>query len=242
MNVPRPYFSVVLLCYRSEGAMPSYVEELKACLSELNIDWEIILVGNYTAGSNDRTPQIARDIASQDSRIKALTKEKEGMMGWDMKCGFENVSGKVIAVTDGDGQFPLADVGRVYKKLLAEDLDMVKTFRAKRGDGWYRSTLSAMYNFIFKVFFPGFSCRDVNSKPKVFKADALRKMDLSSEDWFIDAEIMIKARRLKLKFAEIPTQFTKLDSRGSFVKPGAIIEFIVNMILFRLREFRFLFK
>ena len=67
-------------------------------------------------------------------------------------------------------------------------------------------------------------------------------MDLISDDWFIDAEIMIQVRRLKFNFSEISTQFTKLDSRTSFVKPGAIIEFIVNMILFRIREFRFLFK
>jgi glycosyltransferase involved in cell wall biosynthesis len=234
--------SVVLLCYRSEDALPSYVKELEACLTKLNIDWEIILVGNYISGSNDRTPDIAREIASQDSRIKALAKEKEGMMGWDMKSGFESASGKAIAVTDGDGQFPLDDVGRVYQELITGNLDLVKTYRIKRGDGWYRKILSSVYNFILIIFFPGLSCRDVNSKPKIFRADVLHKMDLISEDWFIDAEIMIKARRLNLKFAEISTEFTKLDSRGSFVNPSAIIEFIVNIILFRLREFRFLFR
>ena len=65
-------------------------------------------------------------------------------------------------------------------------------------------------------------------------------MDLKSDDWFIDAEIMILARRLKLRFTEIPTQFTELSSRRSFVKPMVTIEFIVNMILFRLREPRFI--
>mgnify|MGYP005640501645 CR=1 FL=1 len=242
MTTIKPNLSVVLLCYRSEDAILSYVEELKTCLTELNIEWEIILIGNYIAGSNDRTPEIAKTIAAQDPRINALTKEKKGMMGWDMKSGFESVSGKVIAVTDGDGQFPLADVGRVYRKLIDEDLDMVKTYRDKRCDGLYRRILSAIYNFIFSIFFPGFPCRDVNSKPKIFKADVLRKFDLLSEDWFIDAEIIIKARRLNIKFAELPTQFKKLDSRGSFVKPSAIIEFIVNMVLFRLREYRYLFK
>jgi glycosyltransferase involved in cell wall biosynthesis len=238
----KPDLSVVLLCYRSEDAIPFYVEELKTCLTKLNIEWEIILVGNYIAGSNDRTPSIAKEIATQDPRIKALTKEKKGMMGWDMKCGFENCFGKIIAVTDGDGQFPLDDIGRVFRKLVDEDLDMVKTYRIKRGDGWYRKTLSTVYNIIFHIFFPGVSCHDVNSKPKIFKADVLRKLDLLSEDWFIDAEIIIKARRFNIKFAEIPTQFKELDSRGSFVKPGAIIEFIMNMILFRLREFRYFFK
>ena len=157
MTTIKPNLSVVLLCYRSEDAILSYVEELKTCLTELNIEWEIILIGNYIAGSNDRTPEIAKTIAAQDPRINALTKEKKGMMGWDMKSGFESVSGKVIAVTDGDGQFPLADVGRVYRKLIDEDLDMVKTYRDKRCDGLYRRILSAIYNFIFRIFNFGIS-------------------------------------------------------------------------------------
>jgi glycosyltransferase involved in cell wall biosynthesis len=238
----KPNLSVVLLCYRSEEAILSYVEDLKTCLTELDIEWEIILVANYIAGSNDRTPEIVKDIAKKDSRIKALAKEKKGMMGWDMKCGLENATGEIIAVTDGDGQFPMVDIARVYKKLIDEDMDVVKTYRFKRHDGWYRTTLSDTYNFIINIIFPKLSCHDVNSKPKILRAEALHKMDLLSDDWFIDAEIMIQTRRLKLKFAEISTQFEKLDSRKSFVKPGAIIEFIVNIILFRLREFRFLFK
>jgi len=242
MGATKPDLSVILLCYRSEDAISAYVEDLKSCLNELNIDWEIILVGNYVAGVNDRTPEIVRKIASQNERIVALTKEKQGMMGWDMKCGFEAASGQTIAVTDGDGQFPLADIGRVYKKLIDDDLDMVKAYRIKRSDGLYRRILSSIYNLIFNLFFPGFSCHDVNSKPKIFKTSVLRQMDLLSDDWFIDAEIMIQTRRLKLNFAEISTQFTRLDLRKSFVKPSAIIEFIINMIVYRIREFRFLLK
>ena len=131
MTTDKPDLSVVLLCYRSENAIPSYVEELILCLNELKIDWEIILVANYIAGSNDPSPEIARNIANHDSRIKAITQEKAGMMGWDMKSGFQVASGKVIAVTDGDGQFPLSDVGKIYTKLIDENLDMAKTYRIK---------------------------------------------------------------------------------------------------------------
>ncbi len=240
--VDRPDLSVVLLCYRSENALIPHVEELKTHLLELNITWEIILVGNYDIGSNDKTPEIVRDLANQDSRLIALTKIKEGMMGWDMKAGLEHASGKVVAVNDGDGQFPSIDIGRLYKKLIDEDLDIVKTYRSKRDDGFYRFTLSTGYNFIMNIFFPKLSCRDINSKPKIFKAEAIKQMELISDDWFIDAEIMIQANRLNLKFAEIPTQFEKLSARKSLVKPIAILEFLVNIFLFRLREWGLILK
>ena len=50
-------------------------------------------------------------------------------------------------------------------------------------------------------------------------------MDLKSDGWFIDAEIMIQARRLRLKTGEIETVFHSIDSRPYFVKPLSILEF-----------------
>jgi hypothetical protein len=41
-------------------------------------------------------------------------------MGWDMKRGLEAATGRAVAITDGDGQFPLKDIGRVYKELIDE--------------------------------------------------------------------------------------------------------------------------
>ncbi len=242
MVANKPDISVVLLCYRSEEGIWEFVEVLKRSLEKLAVLWELILVGNYIEGSSDQTPEIARKIASQDSRIKAITKVKQGMMGWDMRSGLEVASGRTIAVLDGDGQFPLEDIVRVYEELRSGDLDLVKTYREVRSDGIYRRLISGVYNSLFKVLFPGLRCRDINSKPKIFTEETLKKMELKSNDWFIDAEIMIQVRRLDLRFSEIPTQFMKLSSRTSFIKPAAILEFISNLILFRLREFRFWFK
>ena len=62
-------------------------------------------------------------------------------------------------------------------------------------------------------------------------------MNLESNGWFIDAEIMILARRLSLKIGEIETVFHSLDSRPSFVKPLSILEFLFNLFIYRIREF-----
>ena len=54
---------------------------------------------------------------------------------------------------------------------------------------------------------------------------------------FIDAEIMINARRLKCKIEEFPIIFYDIDERSSFVKFGAVFEFIINLIKYRIKEF-----
>ena len=56
---------------------------------------------------------------------------------------------------DGDGQMLFEDVILVYRKLRDDNLDFVKTFRAKRGDGFYRKTIYVAYNIIFNSLFPG---------------------------------------------------------------------------------------
>jgi glycosyltransferase involved in cell wall biosynthesis len=231
-----PNISVVLLCYRSGEEVRGFVERLQDSLEQFEKNWEIILVGNYLPGISDPTPEVVNEIASNHPRIKAVVLEKKGMMGWDMRSGLRAATGKNVAVIDGDGQMPLEDVARVYKSLIEGDYDMVKTYRVGRKDGYYRKFLSFFFNIVFRVLFPGSNLRDVNSKPKILKREYLDKMDLKSDDWFADAEIMIIARRLEMKVLEVPTTFNKIFSRPSFVKPWAVFEFLMNLLAYRIKE------
>ncbi|MZH02081.1 MAG: glycosyltransferase family 2 protein [Nitrospinae bacterium] len=229
-----PSISVVILAYRSGEGIHNFVESMVRSLDKNVPNWEIILVGNHFVDDGDPTPCIVTEIAQSHPGIRSVTRIKKGMMGWDMKSGLEAATGKTIAVIDGDGQMPFEDVVHVYKKLKDEGLDLVKTFRTKRCDGLYRKTISVVYNFIFNVLFPGLNCRDVNSKPKIMTREVYNRMCLSSNGWFIDAEIMILARKMKLKIGEIPTVFLPLNYRPSFVKLRSIWEFSVNLIWYRL--------
>ena len=232
-----PDISVVVLAYRSASTIEGFVTSLVTSLEEEKIDWEIILVGNYFEGTGDQTPEMVQRISDRNPRIKTVVKVKEGMMGWDMKSGLQAATGKKLAVIDGDGQMPCTDVIRVHNLMIKKGYDLVKTVRIKRSDGWYRMSISTVYNLLFKVMFPGINAWDINSKPKIITRELNQKMNLESNGWFIDAEIMIIARRLKIGIGEIETTFHSIDSRPSFVKPLAILEFLVNLIWYRIKEF-----
>ncbi len=232
-----PEISVVVLAYRSAGTIESFVDSLVNSLEQENLLWEIVLVGNYFEGIGDQTPNVVRKIAARDLRIKAVAEIKKGMMGWDMKTGLQAATGKTMAVIDGDGQMPSGDVIRVYQLMKEKGLDLAKTYRAQRDDGSYRRLISIIYNIIFKILFPGVNAWDMNSKPKVMTKEFYEKINLESNGWFIDAEIMILARRLDAKIGEIETVFHSMDSRPSFVKPLSILEFLGNLIWYRIKEF-----
>ena len=232
-----PDISIVVLAYRSSEKITDFVDSLVDSMENEKLLWEIILVGNYFEGIGDQTPEVVKNVASKDPRIKAVVEIKEGMMGWDMKTGLQVATGKTLAVIDGDGQMPADDVIRVYHLMKENGLDLAKTYRAKRNDGSYRKLISLVYNFIFKILFPGLNVWDINSKPKIMTRDFFEKIELNSNGWFIDAEIMILARRLYAKIGEIDTVFHDIDSRPSFVKPLSILEFLGNLLWYRLKEF-----
>ena len=75
--------------------------------------------------------------------------------------------------------------------------------------------------------------KDINSKPKVFTRAAYERFDLRSDDWFIDAEIMIQASNLELKVGEVPTYFRASEREGgSFINLFTFLEFLKNLIRF----------
>ena len=239
MNDPAPSLSLVILCYRSEEYARVFVERTLATLENSRIEsFELILVGNYVEGSDDHTPEIVRDLAAGNPRIRYCAEPKRGWMGWDMRKGFEIARGDYIGVIDGDGQMPTADVPALYQLIRLGGYDVVKTFRLTRGDGLWRRFVSNLNNKCFHLLFPGLSARDMNSKPKIFTREAYRKMTLESDAWFIDAEIMIQARRFRMRIGEIPTGFLGLSGRRSFVGFRAILEFLRDLIRYRVSEWR----
>jgi glycosyltransferase involved in cell wall biosynthesis len=230
--VTEPHFSLVVLCYRSGQNIIPFVERLQRTLSRCNFSWELVLVGNYVEGSDDETPQVVKKLAERSENIRTVIRPKEGMMGWDMRMGLDAARGTYIGVIDGDGQFPPESIIACLLKCELEDLDLTKTYRVIRDDGLYRRLISAVYNAIFSLLF-GFKVRDINSKPKIIRRDKYELLHLESDDWFADAEIIIRDRELGLKIGETPVHFKSNDNRGSFVKPKAILEFSSNLLKYR---------
>jgi glycosyltransferase involved in cell wall biosynthesis len=230
-------FSIAVLCYRAEEEIIPFVENLHKIMSLFRFEWELILVANFWRGSNDRTPEICQQLAKRLPYVRVLSEPKQGAMGWDMRRGLDACRGKYIGVIDGDGQFPVEAIFSCFAKIKSDDFDLVKTYRVQRRDSLYRRLISTVYNWLFHLFFRGSGrLRDVNSKPKIMTREAYGKMVLQSNEWFTDAEIILSCIDLNLRIHEIPVEFHSLGSRKSFVKPGAILGFLKDMIDYRFRS------
>lgn len=225
--------SLVIPCYNEEETIENVTIGLINELTDANINFELILVDN---GSYDNTAKVLDRLENRYSSIKVITVNTNEGYGWGVINGLKNCSGNYIGFLHADGQTTPKDVINIYKKLKFEDLDICKGKRIMRHDGLFRLFLSKSYNILFRVFCSS-TTDDVNGPPKLIKYDSYKKLNIVSKDWFIDAEIMIKAESMDFKIGEVPVEFKKREKGKSKVRMTTIFEFLGNIINYRLRGF-----
>ena len=77
--------------------------------------------------------------------------------------------------------------------------------------------------------------KDLNSKPKVIKKEVIQCLNLKSNGWTIDAEIMLQVMKRKFEVKQLPTNFLgQPGGRNSFVGYKAIFEFLIFLLKQRL--------
>jgi len=237
--VRMPGFSIVIPLYNEEECIESSAADI---VRELNLEflgnYELILVAN---GSQDRTGEICDKLAKRYPEIRTVHALENLGYGGGIVAGLETAVGDYIGFTCGDGQIAPQDLAKVMRELEQGTHDMVKPIRIFRGDGLIREILSRVYNVTFRWLF-NTSSQDINAMPKLMKRDVYRSLNLTSRDWFIDAEIMIKARHYGLRVKEIPVHYRKRIGGRSVVRIPTLFQFLKNavftIVFGRLKEWK----
>jgi glycosyltransferase involved in cell wall biosynthesis len=226
--------SVVIPFYNEEQNVNRVMEDLEKSFEQNRIrNYEIVAVNN---GSWDRTAEILRAHSQRNSRVRVVTVPKNQGLGFGVLQGFNEARGDYIGFNGGDGQVTGDDIVKVYRKLMTDGFDLCKVKRIVRQDGFERRVISFVFNWLSRILF-GVKTNDVNGLPKIMKREVLERLQLVSRDWFIDAEIMIKARQMALKVGEVEIQFLKREGGRSHVNYGTVLEFLKNMLVYRLKGF-----
>lgn len=231
-SVAGPALSLVLPCYNEEACLEFTVPPLVETFSEAGVNLQVVLVDN---GSTDRTSEVIDRLIAQGLPItKAVVPVNRGQ-GLGFLTGFAVCQGRYIGYLCADGQVAPKDVLLTYRALENATVPtLAKVRRLYRPDSWMRKVVSICFNAVMKVFFIGMPCLDVNGNPKIMPASILRLMELRSEDWFMEAEVMLKARHLGLPVIEINVKGKPREAGHSHVRFATILEFIRNIISYRV--------
>lgn len=220
-----PDLSISIPFYNEEPNVKRVLEDSIQILTANNVDFEIIAIDN---GSSDQTGKIIKEIAEKNARIKLLRVEINQGYGNGIIAGLKASKGRFIGYMDGDGQIDPEAVLGCYKELLISDqFDLAKGFPRGIPGSFIRRYISKFYNaFVTSLF--RIETLGINCKPKIFKRELFEKLNLESKDWFIDAEIMIKATRLNVRYIDYPIQFKERLEGKSNVRVKTAFEFLFN--------------
>lgn len=226
-----PDLSLVVPCYNEADVIRDTATQLVKVFRDQKIDLELILVDN---GSRDATGEIIdRMIAEGMPIIKQAVAVNQGY-GNGVLHGLRICRGRWVGFICADGQVEAHDVFRVYEVAAgAPAPSLVKVRRRFRMDGLTRKIVSTIYNMTTAILFRRLGSIDINGNPKVLPREYLERMNLQARDWFLDAEIMIKAKRLGLPVYEMNVISQMRRGGKSNVTRSTIKEFIFNLLRYR---------
>lgn len=222
-------FSIIIPFFNEEKNVSFVIEGLIQSLKYKNFSYEIITVNN---GSFDSTASVLEEYSSYYDFIKIVNVDKNRGFGWGIRQGIQAAKGEWICFFGGDGQTHPIDVVRMLKiSQTQKDICIFTGFRILRNDGIFRNIISKVFNSMFRFLFK-IQLRDINGTPKVIRGDFIRRTKLSTEGWFIDAEITLRAKARNLKILEYPVIFRKRNSGKTHINIFAILEFIQKMLFY----------
>ena len=187
-------------------------------------DYELVIIDD---ASTDSTPQLADSAAARDNRVKVVHHPINRKLGGSIKSGFAASTGDVVLYTDADLPFDMREVQNALRLMRQYEADIVSAYRFDRtGEGYVRVVYSMFYNFLVRILF-GVRFRDINFAFKLCRKSVFEKVVLESEGSFIDAELIVSAKKLGLSVVQFGVDyFPRTRGVSTLSSPTVILKIL----------------
>ncbi len=194
-------------------------------------DFELIVVDD---ASTDDTSQIADRLSAQDPHVRVVHHPVNRKLGGSIKTGFASATGDLVLYTDADLPFDFAELPKAIRIMKLYESDIVSAYRHDRTEeGSSRAIYTLIYNLLIRLMF-GVKMRDINFAFKLCKSKIFEHVELKSEGSFIDAELVIRAKKLGYTVTQFGVDyFPRTRGVSTLSSPAIILK-----ILREMRELR----
>jgi glycosyltransferase involved in cell wall biosynthesis len=222
-----------LPAYNEEANIERAIQSAAAVMPQVSNDWEIVVVND---ASKDRTGELAEALAQEIPGVRVIHHRKNTRLGGALQTGFSNVTKELIFYTDADNPIDMNDLKWVLP--LVEDADIITGYRLNREEPLKRKIYSLCYNLLIRFLF-GLKVRDVNFAFKLVKRKVLEKIKIRSQGSFIDAELLIEARKSGFIIKEVGTKYyPRTAGESTLASPTVIFKTLGELWVYYRRHYR----
>ena len=210
--------SFVLPAYNEEDNIEKAVKSIAEVADGLPIeDYEVLVVND---GSSDRTGEIIDRLGKENPHVRPI--HHPGNLGYAdaLRTGFTSARLNLVFYTDSDLQFDVKEVKNLLPAI--EDYDIVTGFRIYRYDPLSRLILAWGYNLVARTIFR-LRVRDIDCAFKLFRREVFDVIEIRSKKFFVDTEILAKARYHGFRMTEIGVRHYPRAGGQSTVRPSHVL-------------------
>ncbi|MBU1652764.1 glycosyltransferase family 2 protein [bacterium] len=225
--------SVFLPAYNEEDNIEEAVLNTAAVLRDICYEWEVIVVND---ASKDRTAEIAERLASEIPQVKVIHHEVNTRLGGALRTGFSNSTMQLVFYTDADNPIDMNDLR--WAVPMMEDVDFITGYRLNRDEPLKRKVYSRCYNWLIRLLF-GLKVRDVNFSFKLVRQEVLKKAKLHSQGSFIDAELLVEARKYGYRIKEVGVKYyARTRGVSTLASPTVILKILQELWIYYRKYYR----
>ncbi|MBI4830411.1 MAG: glycosyltransferase family 2 protein [Candidatus Lindowbacteria bacterium] len=230
-NANRPGISVVMPAYNEKDNIERAVNSALKVLKDSSDDFEIVVVDDASA---DGTGKMLDEMASSIPALKVIHHDRNYKFGRTVRDGIAAAGKELVFITDSDNPIDMEDMKKAIP--LMREYDFVNGRRLTREPSVKRIIYTAVYNFMIRTIFR-LDVRDVNFSYKMVRRGLLQKLDLRSEGSFIDAEMLIEAKRRGARIKEIDIMYyPRVLGESTLASPSIIVKILYEMSKYILRR------
>jgi glycosyltransferase involved in cell wall biosynthesis len=179
---------------------------------------EIVVIDD---ASTDGSGALADRLAEAHPELRVIHHVSNRGLGGAIKTGLSNASKDWALYIDSDLPIDLSE-SLLAVPLALDGNDLVIGWRKNRSEGIKREIMSWVYNRMVRLFF-GLKVIDVNFAFKMIRREILQHISLDSEGSFIDAELLIRARRLGANIAEMGLDYYPRTAGVSTLASSSVV-------------------
>ena len=193
--------SIIIPCYNENETIVEVVNKIKNLKLDHNV--EIMVIDDC---STDNSISL---ISSMDD-VKLIRHKSNLGKGSAIRTGITNASGDILIIQDADLEYDPMDIPQLLKPMLEGKADVVLGSRFKghinsmTKSHWVgNKILSYMTSILF-----GRKITDVMTGYKVFRKKVFDELEVKSNDFQVEVELVSKILEKKYRIVEIPINYT----------------------------------